>query len=386
MASINSRNGKLYIDFRYHGVRCREMTTLRDNKENRKRVGKFLKQLELEIHSGDFRYEKYFPKSAKIEQFQALQAQSNSIRNHEYILFKDFSVIWLSEKQPEWRSSHQQYMSDIFRLYLRPAFGDKPVNTINKADIMQFRARLTSLGHDGKQLSASRINHIMSPLRTVLLEASDRFDFECTWKNIKPLPVPKADIKPFTLTEVMTILNAVRTDFKNYYTVRFFMGLRTGEIDGLTWDKVDFANRQLIIDQALNKKGELGPTKTRSSIRQVDMSELVYQALKAQQKISQSKSQFVFCSKTGQPLNYKNVTKRVWYPLLKFLELEKRRPYQTRHTTATLWLAAGESPEWIAKQLGHSTTTMLFNVYSRYVPNLTRQDGSAFERVLNNYK
>lgn len=94
----------------------------------------------------------------------------------------------------------------------------------------------------------------------------------------------------------------------------------------------------------------------------------------------------MFCSKTGQPLNYKNVTKRVWYPLLKFLELEKRRPYQTRHTTATLWLAAGESPEWIAKQLGHSTTTMLFNVYSRYVPNLTRQDGSAFERVLNNYK
>jgi integrase len=25
---------------------------------------------------------------------------------------------------------------------------------------------------------------------------------------------------------------------------------------------------------------------------------------------------------------------------------------------------------------------MLFKVYSRYVPNLTRQDGSAFERLL----
>jgi integrase len=25
---------------------------------------------------------------------------------------------------------------------------------------------------------------------------------------------------------------------------------------------------------------------------------------------------------------------------------------------------------------------MLFRVYSRYVPNLTRQDGSAFERLL----
>jgi integrase len=32
--------------------------------------------------------------------------------------------------------------------------------------------------------------------------------------------------------------------------------------------------------------------------------------------------------------------------------------------------------------MGHSSTEMLFRVYSRFVPNLTRQDGSAFERLL----
>jgi integrase len=53
-----------------------------------------------------------------------------------------------------------------------------------------------------------------------------------------------------------------------------------------------------------------------------------------------------------------------------------------RHTAATLWLAAGEAPEWIARQLGHTSTEMLFRVYSRYVPNLTRRDGSAIERLL----
>ena len=53
-----------------------------------------------------------------------------------------------------------------------------------------------------------------------------------------------------------------------------------------------------------------------------------------------------------------------------------------RHTAATLWLASGEAPEWIARQLGHSSTEMLFRVYSRYVPNLTRQDGSAIDRLL----
>ena len=38
-------------------------------------------------------------------------------------------------------------------------------------------------------------------------------------------------------------------------------------------------------------------------------------------------------------------------PLLRYLGLEKRRPYQTRHTTATLMLASGENPEWIARVL-----------------------------------
>ena len=40
-------------------------------------------------------------------------------------------------------------------------------------------------------------------------------------------------------------------------------------------------------------------------------------------------------------------------------------------------LASGENPEWIAKLMGHANTQMLFTVYSRFVPNLTRQDGLA---------
>jgi len=90
----------------------------------------------------------------------------------------------------------------------------------------------------------------------------------------------------------------------------------------------------------------------------------------------------VFCNKKGKPLDHRNVTKRIWYPLLRRLNISKRVPYQTRHTAATLWLASGENPEWISRQLGHANSQMLFKVYARYVPNLTRQDGSAFERLL----
>jgi len=34
------------------------------------------------------------------------------------------------------------------------------------------------------------------------------------------------------------------------------------------------------------------------------------------------------------------------------------------------------------RQMGHRATEMPFRIYSRYVPKLTRQDGSAFESLL----
>jgi integrase len=87
----------------------------------------------------------------------------------------------------------------------------------------------------------------------------------------------------------------------------------------------------------------------------------------------------------GHPLDAVNFTNRVWYPLLRHLGMTLRPPYQMRHTAATLMLASGENAEWVAKVLGHATTEMLFRVYSRFVPNLTRQDGRAFAGLINSH-
>ena len=382
MASINSRNGNLYVDFRYIGQRCREQTLLADTKPNRKRLENFVSKMQAEIQLGSFRYENYFPQSKKLEQFQSLELmRSTNSHKDSNSGFDYFSRVWLEEKKPEWRCSQISNVEDIFRIYLIPHFGNVPLNTISKAKIMTFRGKLVKEGNNGRPLSASRINHIMTPLRMVLAEASERFDFDSPWKNIKPLSEPKSNVSPFTLEEVMLIINNVRADYKFYYTVRFFTGMRTGEIDGLPWKNIDFERRQIIVDQAI-VNGVIGETKTTGSNRIIRMNQLVYDALIEQQVLTKHRSEFVFCTKAGTPLNHRNVTKRIWYPLLRYLKLDKRNPYQSRHTAATLWLAAGESPEWIAAQMGHSNTKMLFTVYSRYVPNLTRQDGSALDKLL----
>lgn len=211
-------------------------------------------------------------------------------------------------------------------------------------------------------------------------EAAERYEFNSPFRGVKSLKIQRTDIKPFSLEEVNKFIAHVRKDYQAYYTVRFFTGMRTGEIDGLRWKYIDFEKRQILIRETVVDT-KMTYTKTDGSQREIYMSQPVYEALKAQREVT-GDLEFVFCNRDGNPLCHRNVTRRVWHPTLRLLGIKSRPPYQTRHTAATLWLAAGETPEWIARQMGHTTTEMLFRVYSRYVPNLTRQDGSAMERLL----
>ncbi|MBT8109644.1 MAG: DUF3596 domain-containing protein, partial [Gammaproteobacteria bacterium] len=52
MSSLRIRNGKLMIDFRYRGVRCREQTSLANNERNRRRVTKIIRQIDAELELG----------------------------------------------------------------------------------------------------------------------------------------------------------------------------------------------------------------------------------------------------------------------------------------------------------------------------------------------
>jgi integrase len=396
MGSIRklSHSNMLFFDFRYRGLRCREYTLLHDTKTNRINMEKVLARIESEIKLGTFEYARFFPNSAMIAKFAEQQGNSCMIavtgimRAAPIImapatpLFKDFCEEWYLENEISWKRSYRATLKVTFNKYLKPIFGEKEVSHITKGDILKFRSSLAKVQNGTKEgLSPDRINHIMTPLRMILNEAADRYNFSTPYVGVKQLKVPKSDIDPFNLEEINLFLTNVRADFRNYYMVRFFTGLRTAEIDGLQWKYVDLEKGLIKVRETL-VNGYTETTKTMESVRDIQMSRPVYEALKAQLEAAGKKDGLVFCSRQGLPLERRNVMNRIWYPTLHRLGLKRRKPYQTRHTTATLWLAAGENPEWIARQMGHSTTRMLFTVYSRYIPNLTRKDGSAFERLL----
>lgn len=386
---VRKETGKLYLDFMYAGHRCREQTLLTDTPANRKQAEALLTKIRAKILLGELDYAEFFPSSGNLLKVQpqpaALHATAPVVGagNIDTPLFSDFADDWFLENKIQWRASHTRNVESIIESSLKPTFKGMRLGDITKADILKARNKMAKRKGRGSSglMTPKSINNHMTILRMILTEGADRYEFENPFRNIKPLKLQKVHIEPFSLSEVETILQRVREDYRNYYLVRFYTGMRTGEIDGLKWEFVDFDRREILVRETLIQ-GETEYTKTNGSQREIPMFGPVYEALKEQFKATGKLSKYVFCNREGQPLDHNNVTKRVWYPLLRSLGLKKRRPYQTRHTAATLLLASGENPEWVAHTLGHSSTEMLFKVYSRYIPNLTRRDGSAFERLL----
>lgn len=377
MASIFVRKdtNTLGFNFRALGWRFREQTALRDTPANRRRMRGVLDVIAAEITLGRFDYRRHFPASKNVLVYERLLG-GQTARTPS---FADFAAQWHSQMAVQWSASHAATVRQNLRQCLLPCFGKTSIAAISRDQVYQFRADLGQGKYSGarKAPGAKRINKVMGTLKSILKEAGHRHGFVSPAEGIAPLKETMRPVDPFTWAEISLILDNVRPDFRNYYTVRFLTGLRTGEIDGLRWHNVDFARGEIIVCEAI-VNGQQVTTKTAGSQRAVQMSEPVRQALRAQERDTRHRSEHVFCLRCGKPLAHGNVTKRVWYPLLRRLGLKERRPYQTRHTTASLWMASGENPEWVARQLGHSNTQMLFKVYSRYIPNATRQDGSAF--------
>lgn len=409
---VRPETGNLQLDFYYMGKRCREQTTMKEDRLNRRRLEALMNTIEANIKSGEFRYRDYFPGSKnlqKIEELENARHQAPSMGaglplgfsgSNNLIakaidlppsgvgfvdspLFEDFARQYQQESEAVWKRSNIKTKQEIADKWLIPTFKGRMISSITKQDILELRSVLAKAPgkKPGTLLSPSRVNHVMTALKQIVDEAADRFNFTTPFTNIKRMKIKKSDVNPFTLDEVNHIIKNCREDFRNYFAVKFFTGMRPAELHGLKWKYVDFDKRLIMVRETIVRDYEETP-KTEDSARDIQMTPQVYAALKSQFVQTYKKSKYVFCNSIGSPLTNHNMSKRVWYPMLKSFGLALRNPYQTRHTFATLMLAAGESPEWIANQMGHSTTEMLFKVYSRYVPNLTRRDGSAFEMML----
>src|SRR5690606_11784269 len=170
MAKVRVRpeTGMLYLDVFYRGVRCREQTALPDTAETRRRVPSLMSRISRESKQGRCAYAATSPGSPRAAKFAAspaavvgtfpTMAGGNPLPAAPTIpdtpTFSDFSVTWRKEMAPQWRRQHQDSVDATFDAHLLAEFGERPVGSITKADVLTFRAKLAELpGRSSPKLS-----------------------------------------------------------------------------------------------------------------------------------------------------------------------------------------------------------------------------------------
>ena len=89
-----------------------------------------------------------------------------------------------------------------------------------------------------------------------------------------------------------------------------------------------------------------------------------------------------FPSKAGTPLDHGNVNRQQFKRHLKKAALPPMRPYDIRHSFATLWIESGESAEVLQNVLGHTSIATTINTYSHLSPRYQRESFGRFGAAL----
>lgn len=86
----------------------------------------------------------------------------------------------------------------------------------------------------------------------------------------------------------------------------------------------------------------------------------------------------VFPSEAGTAIDHTNLNRQHFKPLLRRAGLPTMRPYDLRHSFATLWIQSGESAETLRSVLEHSSIRLTIDTYSHLSPRYLRESFGRF--------
>ncbi|MCH5186133.1 MAG: site-specific integrase, partial [Oscillospiraceae bacterium] len=220
----------------------------------------------------------------------------------------------------------------------------------------------------------------------------------CARANIPAGKPKERDI--YTVEEAQifidTLVEKASLVYQCYFILAVYSGFRRGELSGLTWDNIDFANHIITVDKALYyTKAEgivLDTPKTEASQRSLKLPEAVFHYLNKLKNFYDDEAvrlgnkweenNFVFRNELGGVLS--PLSPNPW--LHKFCKREGLRYvniHSFRHLNASLLIDSGASVKTVQACMGHSMASTTLNIYAH---SFRRSQAIASEAVAENFK
>jgi len=261
--------------------------------------------------------------------------------------------------------------------HLKAAIGSTKLVKLNPEKIQAFYATLTP----------ATAQHCHSTLRAALNVAQK-------WDLIKRNPALRVDTPqhlpreiPFlTAQEISTLLAHCNGQYKALFAFMASTGVRPGEAFALRWSDINAEMTSATIQRSVSWREAGGyqytPLKTSRKTKKRGRAANLPPGLAAvlrEHRAQQAKwfletgtrSELVFCTETGGPLNPRNVTIRGLRPALTAAKLSASVTlYSLRHSFASLMLSLGVHIKVVSEMLGHSRIELTLNTYSHLIPGL----------------
>ena len=249
--AIRTKAGRLFLDFRWKGVRCREFIGLADTTENRRRLRGFDQAITGEIALGTFDYRKHFPHGTRLRDFYSEEDERVELSSER--LVARYLTEWHKRRSPFRRDGSVAEGADlhpstwihdesIIRYHLVPAFGKLRLDELTSAHCKDFRKALQDKGRSGKTAQ-----NVLGVLHKAMADA-----VEDGIVTANPVPrlrrktagrVSRSNSDPLTVAEVKDFLASVPGWYRDLYDLWFRVGWRPSEILAIRFDWIDFKRR-----------------------------------------------------------------------------------------------------------------------------------------------
>jgi integrase len=289
------------------------------------------------------------------------------------ITFEQFArEKWEPLALPTIKPATARYYRYQLHRYVLQTFGPLRLRDLDRETLQAF-----VIGKKQQGYSSSTLHGIRTTLSKVLGQA-------VTWRYLEENParglsigerVPKKEPAFLEPRDALRLIEALPEPCRTVVTVAVLTGLRIGEIAALRWGRVDFVRGVVQVKETYSEESGFGTPKTRSSVRDVPMSEPVRAALLAhrQRCAHTDAAALVFTSKTNTPMGPKNLATRVLRPICVKLGLRPISWHVLRHTHATWLSESGATIRAAQDILGQSDVETTLRVYTHSVPESKRR-------------
>ena len=292
------------------------------------------------------------------------------------ITFDDWFGEWITTyKQNTVKQGTVDLYNKHYSAYIKKYLGDMKLVDIQAQDLQKLLNNMSSEGYADDTITLT-----YCVLSGVFKQA---YKNELIPKNpfsliTRPKGKAKKEKVVFTKKQQELYMRyAERSYLRNLLQLAMCTGMRNGELRGLLWSDVDFKRKVIHIRHNLitsSKDGvKMDTPKTRTSTRDIPMTEKVYEILKRQESEGEkNKDDFVFYAANG-PVSRKRITHEINVMLQNMADDGIAFPYftlhSTRHTFATRCIEKGMNPQVLKTILGHATLSMTMDLYSHVLPD-----------------